>query len=136
MSQPIILEATRKPVEAAPRIKTQGRLKVVSKTLGTRYQYQFDTQNASSSGLLLASIEGGHIPFLENTIVELTIDPECHWGQQPVLALGKVIRRETVVDESQPRDPHRVTRIGVQIVQIDSDQLVAWESCRERLAAA
>jgi hypothetical protein len=64
------------------------------------------------------------MPFIENTLLELTIDPQASCLGDPVSCLGKVVRR-TETDGSSV--------LGVQIVQMDNDDLDAWEGCLTEL---
>jgi hypothetical protein len=127
-------ESDRPKPFTAPRVLTQGRLMVESRTIGTAMPYRFNTHNVSASGLLLSTESVNHIPFAENTLLELTIDPSCEFNPRPVRCLGKVIRRETLEEDSALPSMRRMTRIGVQIVQMDEASQVAWEICRERVS--
>lgn len=117
-----------RPVETrirAPRMEVDQALVVDSKTLGTTISYRLTTMNVSKSGLLLQWTNESHVPFIVNTLIELTIDPGRRWLPQPVPCLGKVVRREEVGVEG--------ARFGVRIVQIDNADLEAWEGCIKAL---
>ena len=103
----------------APRIPFD--LSVESKTIGTSAAYKLATVDISRSGLLLSWERKSKMPFIENTIVEMTIDKSSHYLKNPLTCLGKVVRRDE--EDGQP------TRLGIQIVQIDNSDLSAWEGC-------
>ncbi len=116
-----------KVAERAKRI--QFDLKVESRTLGTNAAYNFSTEDVSKSGLLLVwDRDISHMPFLENTLLELTIDPESSLLGYPVNCLGKVVRKDiaTVKDK-------KVDVLGVQILQMDSSDMDNWEDCLSEL---
>ena len=92
---------------------------VESKTIGTEIAYRLTTENLSRSGMLLSWNRSTSVPFIVNTIVELRIDPGTSHLAAPVSCLGKVVRR----------DDASGTKLGIQIIQINNDDLVAWESC-------
>ena len=103
----------------APRYVPDRDLMVESKTIGSDISYKLTTENVSRSGMLLSWQRSVQVPFLVNTIVEMRIDPRGEFLSMPVNCLGKVVRRD---DESG-------VRFGVQIIQIDNDDMVAWENC-------
>lgn len=105
----------------ATRYDVAGALQVTSKTIGCDITYKLDLNNVSRTGLLLYWDHRRHVPFIENTIIEMTIDAAQSWLSAPLMCLGKVVRR---IDR---RD--NTTYFGVHIVQIDNNDLVAWESC-------
>lgn len=114
----------------APRYDTNGELIVASKTIGTDLTYRLCTENVSRSGLLLTWDYNTKIPFIEKTILELTIDPESDWLSAPVSCLGKVVRRQTKrVDQNV-----EATQFGIRIVQIDNTDLDIWDDCISHLA--
>ena len=123
---PLLLRPTKTRVRA-PRVEID--LAVVSKTLGTEASYAMSTMDVSKSGLLLAWDRKVRMPFIENTLIEMTIDPGSKALSAPVPCLGKVIRR---VD--RPTDGNQeASLIGVQIVQMDGDDINVWEKCLDQL---
>jgi len=111
----------------APRVEID--LMVESKTLGTQAAYRMSTLDVSKSGLLLSWERKGRMPFIENTILEMTIDPSSDSLNMPVLCLGKVIRR--VDKEADELDDSAY--IGVQIVQMEGQDINVWEQCLDEL---
>jgi hypothetical protein len=111
----------------APRVPID--LEVESRTIGTTAAYSFATEDISRSGLLLVWERDARMPFIVNTLLEMTIDPKGSCLSNPVTCLGKVVRREGNAAEGQGNS----ARLGVQIVQIDNSDLVAWESCISEL---
>ncbi len=105
----------------ATRYDVAGALKVTSKTIGTAITYKLELNNVSRTGLLLHWDHQRHVPFIENTIIEMTIDPNSFWLKEPLSCLGKVVRR---IDQRNNR-----IYFGVHIVQIDNNDLLAWENC-------
>lgn len=121
----------------APRFESDGDdLLVESKTIGTDVTYKLMTGNFSRSGLLLEWQHQSKMPFIVNTILELKIDPKGSVLDAPVLCLGKVVRRKEV---GKDQIGFLGTQIGVQIIQMDTDDLTLWEKClalvEKRLAA-
>jgi hypothetical protein len=104
-------------------------LEVESRTIGTDASYSLITEDISRSGLLLVWDRDVKMPFIVNTLLELTIDPSGSCLDKPVSCLGKVVRREA---ESEDGKGHQ-TRLGIQIVQIDNNDLQAWEGCLTQL---
>ena len=124
-----------KPVKAnkgrAPRFDMSSRVQVQTKTLGAEISYGLTTRNVSRSGLLLTWEQGSRVPFIENTLVEMTIDPHQSLLDIPVNCMGKVVRR---VDNFSEESQQSMSDFGVQIVQIDGNDLVNWEACITALA--
>jgi hypothetical protein len=110
----------------APRVPVG--LEVESRTIGTAAAYKLETLDVSRSGLLLSWQREMKVPFIINTIIEMTIDPHSTCLTEPVACLGKVVRREQT-----DADGHTTTHLGVQIVQIDNNDLNAWEGCLTEL---
>jgi hypothetical protein len=106
----------------APRLNLD--LEVKSKTIGTNTNYSLFTEDVSRSGILLVWERDSRVPFIVNTLIEMTIDPSCTCLGQPVTCLGKVVRREA----TGAANGHG-TRLGIQIVQIDSSDQHTWEGC-------
>ena len=106
----------------APRIPID--LHVDSRTIGTNANYKLSTEDVSRSGLLLVWDRETAMPFIENTILELTIDPDSNCLGDPVNCLGKVVRRE---------ESGGASVLGVQIVQMDNSDMDIWEGCLTEL---
>ncbi|MGL1622445.1 hypothetical protein ACSTG8_23680, partial [Vibrio parahaemolyticus] len=82
------------------------------------------TEDVSRSGILLVWERDSRVPFIVNTLIEMTIDPQGACLGKPVTCLGKVVRREATGEAHG-----HGTRLGVHIVQIDTTDLNAWEGC-------
>jgi hypothetical protein len=113
----------------APRYEIPNELLVASKTIGTSVAYTLHTENISRSGMLLIWNHKAPVPFIENTILELTIDPSTMVLSAPVSCLGKVVRKIVTNEAGEPE-----TQFGVRIVQIDGTDLDKWETCIDDLA--
>jgi hypothetical protein len=111
----------------APRVPID--LEVTSKTIGTSANYSFYTEDISRSGLLLVWEKDAKMPFIVNTLLELTIDPGSSCLEKPVNCLGKVVRREATDAEGKGHG----ARLGIQIVQMDNSNLNDWEACLSQL---
>lgn len=119
----------------AKRIDSHGPVVVQSKTLGTSMNYNLPIDNLSRSGMLLNMGGNRKVPFLINTLVELSVDTGGALFEQPVNCLGKIVRMTI--------GPERKTQFGVQIIQMEAKDLAAWERAigsmeevRAELAAA
>ncbi len=110
----------------AERYSTPRRLTVASKTIGTQFVYGFATCNISLSGLLLRSDKIG-VPFRENTILEMIIDPEGDWFSQPVSILGRVVRR---VDHANGHHD-----LGINVIHMDGSESSEWLNCINNIQA-
>jgi len=125
MSSPTRIARIDQTRVRAPRVAYD--LEVSSKTIGTSADYSFSTEDVSRSGLLLLWEKDGRMPFIVNTLIEMTIDPSARCLDKPVLCLGKVVRREHVESDST------TTRLGIQIVQWDHHDQNLWEGCLSQL---
>lgn len=112
----------------APRVPIP--LAVESKTIGTSAAYKLQTEDISRSGLLLVwDREVVKMPFIVNTLLEMTIDPDGACLGHPVTCLGKVVRRDPRSDDVNDQS----ARLGIQIVQMDNIDLNTWEVCLSEL---
>ena len=108
----------------APRVSFD--LEVQSRTIGCDASYQMSTLDISRSGILLEwTRKGLPVPFIVNTILEMTIDPGAQCLNGPIYCLGKVVRR----DNATSGDGKEQAQLGIQIVQIDQSDLSTWENC-------
>lgn len=112
----------------APRFKLENGLVVSSKTIGTDVAFHLSTENVSRSGMLLRWLQTRPIPFLENTIIEMVIDPKGETLMRPVACLGKIVRRR---GNSSQGD----LEFGIAIIQIDNADLDVWEACLEKMTS-
>ena len=109
----------------AKRIEALTEVVVESKTLGTTMSYVLEADNLSRTGMLLNVGKNVRVPFLVNTLLELTVDTRGALFEKPVECLGKIVRLD--------RDDESKAQYGVHIVQIDTRELEAWERTVERL---
>lgn len=98
---------------------------VSSRTIGTDASYTLATLDVSASGLLCSFDRHGKLPFIVNTILEVTIDPGANILDAPLQCLAKVVRRENDPSERN----HASGRLGIQILQMDQNDSTLWESC-------
>jgi len=113
----------------ATRFRPKERVVVHSKTIGTYLTYKLSTENLSRSGLLLEWQQKRPIPFIENTILEMTIDPESDILGKPLQCLGKIVRRKASTDHEGE------TQFGVSIIQIEQEDMEDWHSCIDELSS-
>ena len=106
----------------APRVNID--LEVKSKTIGTNTDYSLLTEDVSRSGILLVWARECRVPFIVNTLIEMTIDPKGTYLGKSVNCLGRVVRREATGQAGG-----HGTRLGIQIVQMENQDLSAWEGC-------
>jgi hypothetical protein len=100
-------------------------LLVTSRTIGTAVHYNMKTSDISRSGMLLSwRHDINKVPFRENTLIEMTIDPNSKLFNSPVSCIGKVVRR--IKDEKLKKAD---VQLGIQIVQIENEDLSEWEHC-------
>ncbi len=123
--------AARSNQSAAPRYEPSTELIVSSKTLGTNTVYDLSTANVSRSGLLLRWQSDAPIPFIESTILEMTVDPVGHYLGAPVKCLGKVVRMQ--VNPRQLDGAERDVAFGIRIVQMDDHDGESWVDCLSTL---
>jgi len=125
MSNLMRLVRPNKLAVRAPRVSID--LVVESKTLGTSAAYSMSTEDVSRSGLLLVWERESKMPFIVNTLIEMTIDPTGSCLSKPLTCLGKVVRRDAKDGSGQ------ATRFGIQIVQMDPSDAQNWEGCLSEL---
>jgi hypothetical protein len=102
------------------RVATPSELVVESRTLGGILSYAMATDDLTRSSMLLKPGPHRRPPFQVNTLVELMLDPGGTHLERPVACLGKVVKLGA--DESG------TPTYGVEIVQIETRDLAAWES--------
>lgn len=98
---------------------------ISSRTIGTDASYVLATLDVSSSGILCSFDRHGKMPFIVNTILEVTIDPGRSMLDVPLNCLAKVVRRENDPAERN----HASGRLGIQILQMDQADSTLWETC-------
>ena len=103
----------------AKRVNSGGSLVVEVKTIGAPMAYRMVAKNASRTGLLLQRQSNQNVPFLENTILELDIDPDGHSITDPLRCLGKVVRLD--------QTGRSICAYGVEIIQMGKWEQRAWE---------
>ena len=106
----------------AMRFDTHKELAVHSQTIGTNSKYSFSTENVSRSGMLISTSKN-MVPFRVNTILEMTIDPDCKIFERPIEIMARVVRRE---DKS--RSGKNGVSLGVSIIEMDT-MFEEWEHC-------
>lgn len=116
----------KKIQKVAPRISVD--LTVKTKTIGSRLSYELVTANISKSGVLLVWNKQSKLPFLEKTIIEMEIDPDCHWLSNPVNCMGNVIRK---VETPHTEDSTGLSKqeFGIAIIALDTKDNYIWEQC-------
>lgn len=113
----------------APRFRMEKELRVSSRTIGTGVHYQLSTSDISRSGMLLSWRHAiNKVPFRENTLLELTIDPDQQLFKEPVHCIGKVVRK---INENGKTNAD--VELGIQIVQIENGDLSEWDLCIDYL---
>ena len=116
----------------ASRYNAQGVLDAQVCTLGTRIPYKMHTTDISRSGLFLASTNGESIPFSTNTLLEITLKPASDQSdQRPIRFMGKVVR---CVNSNKSSRKMETVGIGVQIVEMESEAVAAWETWLRKAA--
>ena len=96
-----------------------GPMIVESNTIGSAIQFPLLSENISKSGLLLMWESKHKVPFQENTIIEMIIDTGGTYLEQPLVCLGKIVRK---IGGS-----NKCSRFGIRIVQIDPKDQYTWE---------
>lgn len=129
MSQSVVIRSGTVRVRA-PRVPVG--LQVMSKTIGTDAAYSLSTVDVSRSGMLLNWQRRQRVPFIVNTILELTIDPQGQILGDPLTCLGKVVRRDRAAT-AEAGEVEGAIELAIQIVQIDPQDLDQWESCLTEL---
>lgn len=105
----------------APRVPTRRSLFVEASTIGTAVVYPLVVENMSRSGMLLTWQATFRIPFIENTLIEMRIDPEGSLFENPLKCLGKVVRRS----EMESGTHH--ASFGIHIIQMEATDIEKWE---------
>ena len=103
-------------------------LTIIAQTFGTAYRYQFRTRDISRSGMLMVSERDCVVPFLSNTLLEITIDPDCEWLKTPLNCIAKVIRRGTDAD-TRGRGGRAI--FGVHFIELGDETQRMWRSLIE-----
>ena len=122
MSNHRLLDA-KESKSRAPRIAAGRTIIVQSRTIGAPMAYTLGTANLSRTGLLMTVGGARRLPFLVNTLLELTVDPRAAVFRQPVNCLAKIVRVDHRGDDFH---------YGVQIVQMEAGDQSTWE---QQLAA-
>lgn len=112
----------------AKRIGLNSSVTVESRTIGAPMTYFMSTENVSRTGMLLHLGRNHKVPYRLNTLIEMTVDRDTRLFSRPVKCLGKVVR---VAQDSDQRP-----QFGVQIIQIEGQDLEAWEKGVTQLEVA
>ncbi|MEZ4741785.1 MAG: hypothetical protein R3B45_04955 [Bdellovibrionota bacterium] len=107
----------------SPRFLPDKELFVKSKTIGTSLCYRLKADDISLTGLLLSWEFDSHVPFIKNTLIEMEIDSDCIWLEEPISCIGRVVRR---MNEAG-------TKFGIVIVQMDGEAIHEWDNCVKAL---
>jgi hypothetical protein len=108
----------------ATRFELAGSIRAHVKTLGTTTTFAMEAEDISKSGLFVSARKSANAPFTENTLVELSIDPDGTCFDSPVSCLGRVVRRAPL--EATAGEPF--VGFGIQIIEIFDRDLEAWET--------
>ena len=130
MSMALTTPRLNKRGARAPRMPAA--LLIEARTLGTNQVYSLGTVDVSRSGILASWSRRGRLPYLVNTILEITIDPTGSMLASPVNCLAKVVRRDVLADERT----HSAGELGIQILQMDQSDAATWENCVAALEKA
>ena len=106
------------------RFEIKPSLTVSAKTFGTRISHNCITVNVSRSGVLLTARGATHIPFIQNTLLELTLKNDGQWLSEPVHCIGKVVRCREVMGHNK----ELVRQFGVRIIEMTPHDERVWES--------
>lgn len=121
---PLVLEAKVR----AKRIGLTHAVSVESRTIGAPMTYYLATENVSRTGMLLHIGKNHKVPYRLNTLIEMTVDRDAKVLPRPVKCIGKVVR---VAQDSEQRP-----QFGIQIVQMDGQDLEDWEKAVSHLESA
>lgn len=105
------------------RFHADPNILVHAKTFGTVGFYSLQSVNVSRSGMLISAARDRSVPFLENTLLEVTLVPGGHWLFQPVHCLAKVVR----VGESTDRRGNSHSCFGVKFIEFQDAGQNIWD---------
>lgn len=108
------------------RKKVLGNYYIFSKTIGAKVSYPLKMVNISGNGMYLAWDGKYRVPFLVNTLVELSFTNDAHRDQEAFSCLGKIVR----FDEAKIEN-HNAKDFGVKIIFMDSKVQKDWNSVLE-----
>lgn len=103
----------------ASRFDLDGQIRVESRTIGSDLSYELTSLNISKTGMLLTWKSSVKIPFMEKTILELTVDPDGNILKKPLRCLAKIVRKF---------NQDGCETYGVRIVQMETEDVGLWES--------
>ena len=109
----------------AARYTIDWDLRVDAKTLGTKFCYQLLVANISRSGFLVTTFHKEIAPFLVNTLIDITVDPECKFLAHPVHGFAKVVRQ---LLEKDAASGSKKVSFGLVISEIFTEDKSTWES--------
>src|SRR5690606_16849314 len=110
------------------RFEVKPTIPVHAKTFGAIGEYTLYTVNVSKSGLLVATEADSPVPFIVNTLLEITIDPSAQRLAQPILCLAKVVRHKRTVQGNR-----RIQFFGVHFIEFNGQAQLAWQRTLEEL---
>ena len=106
------------------RFEIKPSITVSAKTFGTRVSHDCVTVNVSRSGVLLTAGGPARIPFIQNTLLELTLKKDDNWLTEPVHCIAKVVRCR----EALGRNREVVRQFGIKIIEMNPHDEKVWES--------
>ena len=106
------------------RFEIKPSITVSAKTFGTRVSHDCVTVNVSRSGVLLAAGGPVRIPFIKNTLLELTMERDGNWLSEPVHCIAKVVRTREAIGNNK----EVVRQFGVKIIEMNPRDEKVWES--------
>ena len=123
----VTTNTTKVLINRSTRYDTANNIAVKASSLGSDFQYTLNASNISKSGLLLNWPSSHHVPFIENAIIEMIIDPDKQWVDNPTKLLGKVVRKSVSpsLDNQQ---------FGIRIIERDVTDEQAWLKYFEKLS--
>ncbi len=101
------------------RKTTEKDIIVKVKSIGTDISYNLRLEDASNSGLLLSWKNNFSLPYLDTSILELSLDPPNDHFKRKVDLVGKVVRTDSTSDGKD--------LYGVKICVLEGDELNNWD---------
>lgn len=100
------------------------RLQVYTRTFGSNLVYPLVSENVSRSGIKLVWKRHEKLPFRENTLIEMVIDPDQEMLQRAIPGIGRVVR----LSQNENKEPE----IGIFIVHLPITDQFYWEHNLEK----
>lgn len=95
------------------------------KTFGSQNNHMLSTVNVSKTGMLLSADKDYHVPFIENTLLELRVSPSRSevWVKNQFECLAKVVRCTTVETEEN----RNVRQFGIKLIELSEEAKEIWD---------